>query len=96
VTRPNVYPYNTTVRLTGTFTVSGSATDPTTIKLRVKTPAAVITEYLYSLAELTRSSAGVYYKDIQLTQVGNWWYRFEGTGTVAAHYKNYLKVETEW
>ena len=56
--------------------------DPTTITLQHQTPDGVITTYSYALAEITRDSVGVYYKDITLDQEGEHVARFAGTGAV--------------
>lgn len=68
--------------LANTFTVAGTATDPTAVSLTVTSPAGVSTTYAYSLGEVTRDSAGVYHKDIACTEDGTWAYAW--TGTVAA------------
>lgn len=80
----NEYYIGQTVRITATFKVSGVETDPTTVTLIVKSPSGVTTTYTYSLAELERVSAGVYYKDISISAAGRWHYGWVGTGTVAA------------
>ena len=73
------------VRLTGTFTVSSTNTDPTTVKVRVKKPDGTITAYTYVTdAEVVKSATGIYYIDVTLTLGGTWTYRWEGTGTVVA------------
>ena len=72
------------VTITGTFTLSGVATDPTTITLEVKIPAGTITPYTYAGAQITRDSAGVYHKDVILSSEGVWTFRMTGTGTVVA------------
>ena len=88
----NNYHVNQTVRITGTFKVGSAVTDPTTVTLKIKTPAGVISSYTYALAEVTKSGTGVYYKDVSLTASGNWYNRWEGTGTVAAADEEYLTV----
>lgn len=69
--------------LTNTFKVAGTPTDPTTISLTVTTPAQVSTTYTYAAAQITRSSAGVYTKDITCNEHGEWTYLWEGTGTAS-------------
>lgn len=68
---------------TNTFSVAGVATDPTTIALTITTPAGVATTYTYALSQLTRTSAGVYTKDIACTEDGVWLYLWVGTGTAS-------------
>jgi hypothetical protein len=73
------------IRLSGSFTNSaGTATDPTTVTLKVKDPSGNIDTYTYALSEVTKDSTGAYHKDITIDEAGQWYYRFVGTGTVAA------------
>lgn len=76
----------TTVRLNVAFTnISGAATDPTTVSLKVKAPGTALATYTYAGGTLTRSSTGVYYKDISTTTTGGLYrYYWTGTGTAAA------------
>jgi hypothetical protein len=69
--------------LTNTFSVNGTATDPTTVSLAVTTPAGTATTYTYALAEITKTSTGVYTKDIACTEDGVWQYVWTGTGTAS-------------
>ena len=80
----NTYDKGDTIRLKAEFKVSSVYTDPTTIVLKVKSASGVITTYTYALAQVTKLSTGIYYKDVSLTDDGIWYYHFEGTGTVAA------------
>ena len=71
------------VRLGASFTDTvGTATDPTTVTLEILPPSGTKVTYTYSLGEITRSSAGVFYKDIALTAEGYWFFEWQGTGTV--------------
>lgn len=69
--------------LTNTFTVSGVATDPTTISLTVTTPAGVATTYTHAGGTITKSATGIYTKDIACTEDGVWLYLWVGTGTAS-------------
>jgi len=80
----NVYALNSVVRITATFAVSGSATDPTAITMKVKNPAGTVATYTYALSEITKSATGIYYKDVSVTSSGTWYYSMTGTGTCAA------------
>jgi hypothetical protein len=80
----NTYDKGDTIRLWAYFKVSSVYTDPTAIALKVKSAAGVTTTYTYALGTVTKSTTGIYYKDVSLTDDGIWYYRFEGTGTVAA------------
>lgn len=68
-------------------------TDPTTITLRVKSPDAVTVVYTYALAQLTRDALGKYSKTVTVNQVGTWFYRWEGTGTVVAASEGHFDVK---
>lgn len=72
------------VRVTGTFTVGGTATDPTTITLKVMNPAGTTTTYTYALSQVTKSATGIYYKDVSPDTRGVWMYEWTGTGTCQA------------
>lgn len=69
--------------LTNTFSVNGTATDPTTITLVVTDPTGDATTYTYAGGTITRSSAGVYTKDVPCTEAGLWTYVWTGTGTAS-------------
>lgn len=72
-----------TVTLTNTFKVSGTATDPTAVSLVVTDPAGTATTYTYAGATITKSSTGVYTKNITASTAGRWSYAWTGTGTAA-------------
>ena len=80
----NTYDKGDGIRLQATFTVSSVNTDPTTITMRVKDADNVVTVYTHALVEITNPAVGIYYKDIEVTNDGVWYYRFEGTGAVQA------------
>jgi hypothetical protein len=92
------YDIGDVVRVTCTFTNgAGANTDPTTVTLKVKTPALVTTSYTWAGGTVTRSAAGIFYKDISLTMSGEWFYRFEGTGAVeSADESNLIVVSSEF
>lgn len=89
----NAYEQGETVRITGTFSVSGVNTDPTTVTLKVQNPAGTETSYTYAASEVTKSATGVYYKDVTLSTSGVWYYRWIGTGTVVSADEDYLFVK---
>ena len=72
-----------TVTLTNTFAVSGVATDPTTVSLVVTDPTGTATSYTYAGGTITKSSTGLYTKNITASTVGLWSYTWTGTGTAA-------------
>jgi hypothetical protein len=69
--------------LTNTFSVSSVATDPTTVSLTVTDPDGTATTYTYAAATITRTSAGIYTKDIPCSISGVWLYLWVGTGTAS-------------
>jgi hypothetical protein len=71
------------VRLTNTFLLGDTATDPTTVTLDVTDPLGTKTTYTYA-ASITKDSTGVYHKDVPATSVGEWQYRWVGVGVVDA------------
>jgi len=80
----NKYEKGETVRITGTFTVSSVATDPTAVILKVQRPSGAESTYTYALSQVTKSSTGIYYKEIAANESGRWYYRWEGTGAVVS------------
>lgn len=68
-----------------TFKVSGVATDPTTVTVRVKKPDGTVTVAGPVAggtggSGIVRASAGVYTFPVTLDNAGYWFARFEGTG----------------
>jgi hypothetical protein len=70
--------------LTNAFAVAGVATDPTAVVLVVTDPLGVAATYNWpSPATITRTSVGVFTKDIPCTSAGTWTYLWTGTGTAS-------------
>lgn len=92
----NTYDKGDTIRLWAYFKVSNVYTDPTTITLKVKDSDGTITTYTYALGQITKSSTGIYYKDISLNNDGLWYYRYEGTGVAAAGEKSFEVRRSEF
>lgn len=88
----NTYDKGDTIRFSAAFTASGVATDPTDVILKVKQPDGTTVTYKYSLAEITKSSTGNYYKDVVTTQTGQLWYHFAGTGVLVTVEESYMIV----
>lgn len=68
--------------LTNTFSVSGTATDPTAVSLTVTSPSGTATTYTYANAEISKTSTGVYTKSIACSEAGTWLALWVGTGAV--------------
>lgn len=80
----NVYDIGDVARVSATFTVGGTATDPTAITAKVQAPDLTETSYVYGVASVVRSSAGAYYLDIPCAAAGRYRVRWVGTGAAAA------------
>lgn len=81
----NVYAKDSLVRVSSEFTISGTDTDPTTVKCFYKDPNNLVTTLTYGTDNaLVRDTTGKYHVDISATIAGNWWYRFEASGAVVA------------
>ena len=88
----NTYDKGDLVRVKATFTVSSVVTDPTTVTLKVKDPDGTITTYTYAGGTVTKTSTGLYYKDVSVSNDGVWYYRFEGTGACQSAAEAQFKV----
>lgn len=69
-------------KLTNTFKVDGTPTDPTGISLIVTDPEDAVTTYTFADTQITKTSTGVYTKDITCDKAGEWTYEWVGTGDV--------------
>ena len=84
------YFVGTAVVLTATFTTpTKSPVDPTTVRLRVKDPTGVETDY----TSPTYVSVGIYTQQITPNLTGIWSYRWEGTGAVVASSESKFEVK---
>ena len=79
----NEYYKNQSVRLSATFTVDDTPTDPTAVVLYVLEPDGTLTDYEYGEAEITKDDTGDYHVDIDADVEGVWRYGFVGSGAVA-------------
>jgi hypothetical protein len=86
------------IRETGTFkNASSAAADPTKVYFSLHKPDGAITLSTYSAGTtaITRSGAGVYYKDIPTTAQGLYEYRWHSTGTVFTASEGYFNVRAK-
>lgn len=93
----HAYPKGQVVTIAAEFKdTAGVATDPTTITARFlepTTPTATETVLVFGVdAALVRDDVGLYHVDIVAGTVGEWPYRFEGTGAVQAVDEHVFKV----
>ncbi len=81
---PVEYDYGDAPVLTGEFRAreTGALTNPTTVVVKVRPPSGVVATYTgVSTPAVTNPSTGVYQLQVPaVTAVGDWFYRFEGTG----------------
>lgn len=80
----NRYPEGQIVTVEGTFrNTAGVLTDPSVVKLTVKTPDEVETTYEYLVgAQVSKTSTGIYASDLDTTSKrGLWIYTWWSTGT---------------
>ncbi|HUY68594.1 MAG TPA: hypothetical protein VMV79_04770 [Alphaproteobacteria bacterium] len=80
----NFYDCGDVVRLSADFSdIGGTLADPSAITLRVKQPDATVAVYTYP-SDVMRDGAGAYHYDLSISEPGDWYYRFEGSGAVQA------------
>jgi hypothetical protein len=89
----HTYHKGNSIKSVASFKVGGELTDPTTVTLKVKDPTETITSYTYALAEVTKSSTGVYYKEIPSDLVGIWRVEWIGTGACVAVDEDFYIIE---
>ena len=80
----NAYIIGNIIKVSAAFTVSGTATDPTTVTCRVKDPIGNTTVYTFAGGTVTKDSTGNYHVNVTMDIAGNYYIRWEGTGTAAA------------
>ena len=78
----NSYGVGDLVRATGTWTdADGAAADPDALTFKVRPPSGTTVTKTYGVdAEVVKSSTGIYYYDIDITEAGTYWYQFQSTG----------------
>jgi hypothetical protein len=89
----NTYHKGNSIKTTATFKVGGVLTDPTTVTLKVMDPTETVSTYTYALAQVTKLSTGVYYKDVASSTVGIWRTEWVGTGACVAVEEDYYEIE---
>lgn len=87
----NTYDLNDSTCLTASFVSGSSAINPTTVTLKIKNPSNVISTI--GMGFLNNPSVGTFGYQLTLNAVGQWWYRFEGSGNVIAADEKSLFVE---
>jgi hypothetical protein len=79
----NAYARGATVRASVLIeNAAGTDVDPTGLSVVTRNPAGTETTKVYGTdVEVVKAATGSYYIDIDLTTVGEWAYRWIGTGT---------------
>lgn len=83
------------VRVRGTFTdpSTGAAIDPSVVKVSYrKGTDAIVTKTFGTDVEVVKEAAGIYYLDLDLNAVGNWYWRIWSTGTGQTADEGTIKV----
>jgi hypothetical protein len=91
----NSYSIGNAARASVTFrdVVTGAVVDPTTVTVLVKNPAGVTTSYVYGVDSIVqKESTGKYYVTIDCNAVGEWKYRWLGTGANQAASESSFQV----
>jgi hypothetical protein len=79
------------VRLTGTFRVGATLTDPGAVTLHLRDPEGTETS-----PTTTKSSTGTYYADVVVSTEGLYHYRFEGTAPALGAAEGKLEVRSDF
>lgn len=88
------YTVGTTVKVSCTFAVASTLTDPTSVTLKVKDPGANTDTYTYAGGSVTKASTGSYYKSIVPDEAGVWHFQWIGTGAAAGLREGSFEVFT--
>jgi hypothetical protein len=91
----NAYDEGDLLVLSAVFTDRLSAViDPTTVSFKIKDPEGVVTTYIFGTdSELIKDSTGNYHIDISVNTPGQWYYRFESTGTGQAAEEGQFQIK---
>jgi len=91
MTLANNYDLNDSTCLTAEFVSGSYAINPTAVTLKIKNPANTISTI--AMGALTNPEVGTFGYNLTLNMVGQWWYRFEGSGNVIAADEKCLIVD---
>lgn len=93
----NIFRIGEAVRLSDNFTDTALAdVDPSTVTLKLRSPAGVQTSYTYAAAQVSRESMGHYYMDYVPVEAGQWRVRWEATGSQDAEQTIFDVMPTEF
>lgn len=82
------------IRVAVKFTdITRAEADPDAVHLLVRDPDGTETELFYGVgADVVRDAPGEYHSDVALLTPGEWWFRWEGVGTLNAATESPLQV----
>lgn len=83
----NTYDRGNRVRVFATFrSTAGAVADPTSVRVRYRSPGSTLVTFTYSTSgtDVTRSSTGIYYADIDVEKEGTWVYQWDSSGQIRA------------
>lgn len=90
------YDKNDRLKVSIVFTnEAGTATDPSAVLFKIRKPDGTSTTYTYGAGvEIVKNSTGSYTVELDLSQSGDWLYRWESTGVVqtASEEQIYVKM----
>lgn len=91
----NSYQMGNAVKVSCTFQVSSTDTDPTAVTLEVTDPSGNTDTYTYAGGTVDKDATGQYSKTFTPDEAGYWKYRWVGTGAViAANSFKFVMVST--
>lgn len=90
------YQLNDQPKLTVTFTVAGTPTDPTTVTATVRKGDGTSTNYTVAAGQIVKDATGVYHLYVTADVAGRWSYKFAGTGTVVDVEQGVFYVIPDW
>lgn len=80
----NTYAKGQRIRCTAEFkdTTTNAYVDPLTVTFKAKSPGGGTTAYVYGVdPDVIKTATGRYRYDLLLDAAGDWWLRWEGTGS---------------
>jgi hypothetical protein len=87
----NSYTVGQPVRVSATFKVGSSPTNPTAVTVSVKDPAGTVTT-----PSATNDGTGLYHVDVTPATKGRYAYRFAGSGACVAAAEGEFNAHTEF
>ena len=83
------------IRISASFAVSGSNTDPTSLQLAVYAPSGSVLHVYGSSASLIKSATGIYYLDYPAGVIGPHTYRWAASGTAEGAQQGAFTVDRQ-